>query len=526
MYSLMLVEDEPVVLDGMMKIIDFESLGFKLVSACANGLEALEAYKQYKPDVVVTDICMDIMDGLEFIEEVSREHSHTKFVIVSGHQDFKFFKRALSLKVTDYILKPVTAREFRELLRRISDELAELQGEDNHADVNQFREFMEVERNMFFNRFMHVKMDEDEVSSKLSSFGIEFTEPLLQTAVFRIDQLGLTASAKGLKSADELLNVMYHDICTIINDEEKTLAFISTQGYVIVIVNSDKSDTNKRILNRILGSVRERYMVGDSGRVDCYVGFEVDSIFMLPKSFRSANRLNICGVLDNGKGYYDSETLLFRRAHTKPEYTEEMKAWVKLIIFSDPKSSIVLESVFRIIYEAGCLLTDFQIAIGTMQEYLISELQLLKHDVDMQFITDIEQKNEKALKRELRQITESLVVQIGENSAGKDSYIAQKAVDFIEANYTDANIDLTQICTELNVSVSYFSTVFKKYTSMTFVKYLNNYRVERAKYFLEYSQASIGEISEMVGFVESHYFGIVFKKYTMTTPKKYRAGLQ
>ena len=124
MYSLMLVEDEPIVLEGMLKIIDFEALGFKVVSACGNGVEALEAYHKYRPDVVVTDICMEIMDGLEFIEEVSKENNKTKFVIVSGHQDFKFFKKALSLKVTDYILKPVTAKEFRELLQKISEELA------------------------------------------------------------------------------------------------------------------------------------------------------------------------------------------------------------------------------------------------------------------------------------------------------------------------------------------------------------------------------------------------------------------
>ncbi len=84
MYRLMLVEDETIVLEGMLKIIDFKALGYEVVCSCGNGLEAIEAYRKFKPDVVVTDICMEFMDGLEFIESVSGENIQTKFVIISA----------------------------------------------------------------------------------------------------------------------------------------------------------------------------------------------------------------------------------------------------------------------------------------------------------------------------------------------------------------------------------------------------------------------------------------------------------
>lgn len=200
MYSLMLVEDEPIVLEGMLKIIDFEAYGFEVVCSCSNGLEALEAYRKYKPDVVLTDICMEFMDGLEFIEEVSGEAGHTKFIIISGHQDFKFFKRALSLKVTDYILKPVTAREFRELLTRVASELDERKAGGADDGRHQFKEVLEVERNMFFNKLMHMKLSEDDIRTNLKAFNIELKNRLFQVAVYKMHDLGISASAHGVES--------------------------------------------------------------------------------------------------------------------------------------------------------------------------------------------------------------------------------------------------------------------------------------------------------------------------------------
>lgn len=526
MYSLMLVEDEPIVLEGMMKIIDFKALGFDLVSTCSNGREALEAYKRYRPDVVVTDICMDIMDGLEFIEEASEEKKPTKFVIISGHQDFKFFKRALSLKVTDYILKPVTAREFRELLLRISDELESADRSDESQGVNHFEEFVEVERNMFFNRFMHVKMDAEEVNSKLDSFGVFFNAPIFQTAIYKLFQLAMAADANGLKSADELVDQMHADISQMLEEEEGVIAFLEPHGSVVVIANKYDLHSIQTLFTSIAKTLRQKYLSHGIGKLDCYIGHEVTSALELPKSYKSANRLNICGVLNNKTGVYHSEEILFGRANNRFDYTNQMEAWVRAMIFGDEQSSTLLESLLEDFYKASYLMTDLRAAAIRMQEYLDKELTLLNKSRKRPLFDHIDQLSENDIKEALRRITKEITATVGRSSTGKDHYIALKAVAFIEDHYVDADLDLTQVCEVLNVSVSYFSSVFKKHTTMTFVKYLNNYRIEKARYLLEYTQTSISEVSEMVGFIDPHYFGIVFKKYTQTTPKKYRMSQQ
>jgi len=525
MYSLMLVEDEPIVLEGMLKIIDFESLGFRVVSSCANGLEALEAYNKYKPDVVVTDICMEIMDGLEFIEEVSRVNNTTKFVIVSGHQDFKFFKRALSLKVTDYILKPVTAREFRELLLRISEELKQLK-EDNFEPINHFGAYVEVEKHLFFNQFMHVKMDKSEVDAKLEGFGITFSAPLFQVAMYKVKQLSQTAVALGYKSAHELLDQVGQDIKNCLSDEVGTLAFDDAQGCIILIANKDKQSDLEKVFAKVAELVREKYVVGSLGYVECYIGLEVTDVLELSKSFKSANRLNICGVLEKSDRIYQSEEILFARANNRLNYSNQMESWVQAMIFGDPKSHMILKELFEAFEKANYLLTDLQTTATRMQDYLEKELALLNSHLEELYIVNVDQMDEKSIKKALEEMTDQVLDHVGKSSAGKDGYIGLKAVAYVEGHYTDSNLDLSQVCQALNVSVSYFSVVFKKHTSMTFVKFLNSYRIEKAQYFLEYTKESISAVSEMVGFVEPHYFGIVFKKYAGTTPKKYRMSRQ
>lgn len=536
MYRLMLVEDEPIVLEGMLKIIDFKALGFEVVCSCGNGLEAIEAYKIYKPEVVVTDICMEKMDGLEFIETVTSDEflsAHealkeikTKFVIISGHQDFTYFKRALSLKVTDYILKPVTSKEFSGLLSKISMELDAFVEEGSSPLKS--AEHIEVEKNMFFNKFMHLKMNKETVLERLKSFDVQMDKPYFQVAIFKIKGLMTASKENGFKHSEGLLNDLHKRVDVLSGRVNHRMAFVDPQGTIVLIVNETQKEMIEKVVRGISDQVRRYYEVkdreGEIGVIDCYLGLVVEELMSVPNSFRSANRLNVCGVLKNQEAYYQSEDILFTRANRKYDYLEPMNEWIRAIIFSHDVCQDILSRMYKDFYEAGYLLTDFRVAATRMLDTLYQELMLISSDlVEEQPVFD--HMDEVAIKTRLSGITNKLCAANRRSHVGVEDYVAKKAVEFIESHYKDSNLDLQQICKSLGVSVSYFSAAFKKYTSMTFVKYLNNYRIEKAKYCLEYSDSSISEVSEQVGYVDAHYFGIVFKKYTGLTPKKYRVSV-
>jgi two-component system response regulator YesN len=519
----MIVEDEPIVLEGMLKIIDFNDLGFEVVSACSKGKEALDRFDETPPDVVITDICMDIMDGLEFIENVKDKKRDTKFVIVSGHQDFKFFKKALSLKVSDYILKPVTAKEFRELLTKIAHELDEKKIDNKRLEEieKNANETFELQKNIFLNELMNLKFNEKELIENLEKFKIQFKKRYYQVSIYKMQDMHLTRKKIGFKSSSLLLNNIYNQIINITQENDQTVTFIDPKGSVIVIANSDSTENIKKISIDISKIIYHHYLDEDSAKINCYAGIYAKNMMSISNSFDSASKLLINGVLDSGSGYYDANIILEKRKNKTYDYSQDMNDWIRKIIYADKSSIDVMNNIKLRIKIADFLLSDYK-ALGTkMIDALKKELNTIGIN-NISLDSNFEQYNEKELNEYILDKTNTCIEAIKEMNNNKESYIANKAIEYIHQNYADTDLDLQHICKHLNISVSYFSSVFKNETNMTFIKYLNNYRIEKAMYFLEYSQKSISEISEMAGYVDPHYFGIVFKKHVKITPKEYR----
>ncbi len=123
MIKLMIVEDEDILRTGMVELIDFASLGYELVAECSDGKEAFESFEQTKPDVILTDICMDEMSGLEFVAALGEKAADTKVIILSGHSDFTYMKESIRLKAVDYVLKPVSLAEISQLLKELAEKI-------------------------------------------------------------------------------------------------------------------------------------------------------------------------------------------------------------------------------------------------------------------------------------------------------------------------------------------------------------------------------------------------------------------
>lgn len=523
MFRLMIVEDEPIVLEGMLKIINFNDLGFEVVCACSNGLEALDKYDEAKPDVVITDICMDIMDGLEFIENVIDRNLDTKFVVVSGHQDFKFFKKALSLKVSDYILKPVTAKEFRELLTKIAKELNERkQNKKKIEDITKSaNETIELQKNIFLNELMNLKFGEKELLENLRKYNIDLNKKYLQVGIYKMQDLHNTRKKLGYSSSSLLLNDMYYQITNLTREYNNTLTFIDPKGSVIVLINDDSKDSIDSISKNISSKIYTKYMSDDSARINCYAGYYVQSIMDISESFDSANKLIINGVLNNNNGYYAANTILEKRNKKSYKYTHDMNEWIRNIVYGDKSAFSSIDKIMKKVKESEFLLSDYKTLAAKMMDTLSKEIENIGIN-KIKLDTNFERLSENEINEYLKEKTETCINIIKEMNHNKESYIANKAIAYIQNSFSDTDLDLHLICKHLNISVSYFSSIFKNNTNMTFVKYLNNFRIDKAKYYLEYSQKSISEISEMSGYVDPHYFGIVFKKHVSLTPKEYR----
>ena len=118
-YKILLVDDELEIRDGMIQKLDWHQLGYDVAAAAENGVEALEKADQVQPDVIMTDIRMPFMDGLEFIEKVIERLPAVKIIVFSGFDDFEYAQQAINLGVEEYILKPISARQLEESLIKL-----------------------------------------------------------------------------------------------------------------------------------------------------------------------------------------------------------------------------------------------------------------------------------------------------------------------------------------------------------------------------------------------------------------------
>ncbi|MBQ3426646.1 MAG: response regulator [Clostridia bacterium] len=130
MYKILIVEDEPLVRESLVTTIDYSSIGFCIIDNADNGLNGVKSYIKYKPDVIITDIRMDICDGLKMLEEISKlDDGHCQFIILSAYNNFEYMKSSIALGVVDYLLKPIKNDELIRILLKVKSRLDKMQKE-------------------------------------------------------------------------------------------------------------------------------------------------------------------------------------------------------------------------------------------------------------------------------------------------------------------------------------------------------------------------------------------------------------
>ena len=173
LYRILLVDDEEEVRRGIIRKMEWESLGFEVAGDAENGEEALEKVEQLQPDVVITDIRMPYMDGLTLTRRIRQKYPSMRVLIFSGFDDFEYAQQAIKLNVTEYILKPVNVEELSEILTRVRENLDE--EIEQRSNINSLRESylrnQPILRELFLNDLVRGATDEEAVMPKMEEYG-------------------------------------------------------------------------------------------------------------------------------------------------------------------------------------------------------------------------------------------------------------------------------------------------------------------------------------------------------------------
>ncbi|MEI7026346.1 response regulator [Paenibacillus sp. y28] len=546
MYKLLLIDDEADVRDGVALEVDWAECGFEMAGTAENGREALELIERIQPDVVVTDIQMPFMDGLQLSEWIRERYPTIKIIVLTGFDEFEYAQKAVKLQIDEYLLKPFSSQEFVEVLLKARSRIEEETEQKRNMEMLQehYRQSLPVLREVFLASLVTRKQSAAEIAAKARNYNVDLAGKGYLVSVISMDYPGGAAQPEeaGLVSEGSLRYAKDTELklFALVNIAEEIarrygagLVYLHNDAVIVLTISPHpaRHDVMKpalAALEEIRQSV-ERYLkftvtigvgtVGD-GPEEIKDGYR-DAVLALDyRLILGGNRIICIDDVEKRsveKLRFDElqEQALIRCM--KVGTLQELKALTGELFGGITAAAVSVQD---------CQLFLMEIVTAVLKAAKDADLDLEQllgpgHNpyADIGKYTDLEEAKERLTRLCIR-----VMDRIAADRQHSHSSLVEKAKEYTRAHFHESEISITRVCGHLHISAGYFSSIFKKETKLTFVQYLMQVRMEAAKSLLRTTDLKAFEISERVGFSEPNYFSFCFRKHTGMTPKDYRSG--
>lgn len=526
-YKVILVDDEAEVIDVMEQKIHWNELGFEVVGSATNGVKALELVEKLQPDVVLTDIKMPYMDGLELSRRLNQDYPNIYILLCTGFDEFEYAKEAVHLEIKEYMLKPISAAELSECLTGLKETLDKEREEKLNVRKleDYFREVLPALRSNLFVSLIEGRVSEEDYKKFLKAYQVDMRGPLYCCVVFH------TSSNHVPEEMDPLLLSMSveREIKQRLVREWDCQEFIYLGNTVLIleldsenriVEITDSCDRFCRWAYRIMGAV-----------VTAGVGRTCDNLFNIHLSYGGAREAVSYRVLYGTKRAINIGEIV-PKEQTEAELPEEARMHGLL-------RAIQLGDRNEIEKAAKKEIEKLHSTAGTISQYNLSIMEIVSsfyrfcahNSTDFNEIMGNAQNpyetvvkmDESSLIAWIIETAETISESLKTARNSTSQKFVAEAQMIVRNKYMDSEISLDTVCSELGVSNSYFSSVFKKETGKAFISYLTDYRMDIAAELMLNTNDKSYTIAEKVGYQDANYFSYVFKKRFGVSPSKYRA---
>lgn len=533
LYRIMVVDDEEEIRLGIIKKIDWEANGFVVVGDAENGKDALEKAEKLNPDIVMTDIKMPFMDGLELGKKLSEIMPSTKVIIFSGSDDFEYAQKAIKINVIEYVLKPINSVELIEVLKKLKDQLDREYDEKRNIEklYNHYIESLPVIREQFLVGTIEGRIGELQWKEQGEKLGIDFKEKYLTVALIQGDGVSILQemNSKHLIEESALISI---SIKKVLDDNMgnycKYISFLYSDMVVVIGSLEDKEDIVQFI--RGLNDICKLYERIMSVNISAGVGYICNSPTQIRYSYRAAqNALDYRVMLGNGKAIYIEDVEPDNSIHLQLDEQEERTMLNSIKIASKEEIIETVDKLFQKVEDLLLPFNQYRIYLMEIMTALLKLVQAYKLDISEVFgenfdcynyIEAFDSINE--TKNWFISIATKVNDLIKRERVNSSKLLVEKAKEYVRENYSDYEMSVEKVCSQLHVSSTYFSTIFKRETEMNFVNYLTSVRLEEAVRLLNTTDEKTYSIATKVGYPEANYFSYVFKRKFGVSPSKYR----
>ena len=532
--KIFLVEDEIVIRNGIKNSIEWEKEGYEFVGEASDGELAYPMILKEKPDILITDIRMPFMDGLELSRLAKQELPDIRILILSGYDEFDYAKEAIRIGVTEYLLKPVSASKLLDSLKGVSQLIRQEKEEKELLKryAEDMQEKTEREKLKLFGQLISGGLSTAEAIDLGRQYDMNLSAHVYDMIFFKVfSVIGVGEQSGGVVEACENLENMIKKISYVYIFQR------GIDGWAFLLTADDEEQMEQKT-DRL--AKRIKLMMEDYKELEYFggIGKPVMRLREIPQSFSDAdhafsgrflselNRIVRVGELKNMQGLADFEVRGFGEIERTRESVEKFlnngtqeevegftRAYMKEMPEDNFKSMLMRQYIVMDVY---IVIMSFCEKIGTSDEAFQGEAEGFKDSIQK---IHTAQEMQEYMRRFL-----SRAIELRDMVSGRRySDIIEAAKEKIESTYMLEEISLNTVAAGVGMSPSYFSSVFSREMGKTFVEYLTGIRMDKAKELLMCSSMKTSEIGYEVGYKDPHYFSYLFKKTQGCSPKEYRA---
>jgi two-component system response regulator YesN len=488
MLKAVVFDDEYIVCQGLSRMIDWQRFGVELVGTAGDGLAALQLFREQRPDIVLTDIRMPGMDGLQLIETVADEAKDTMFIVLSGFNEFEYVRRAIGLGVVDYLEKPITVQKIEEAMTKTLER------------IKKQRAFSEMKSDLEASR-----------------------EQLLEKATLDL----LLAGDKALEKWKQQYGARWSDVCgvSVLAFAAERLKWPESDAFRIVDVTNGEEKLSVVFHYALPSDELWGFLVSEETNGSVFAsGGTYKALADAPVSCKEAQRalrygrfleesgwVRIEDIVGDDKQPEDltrqEEAVLFAlRTGDKAELRrslDELQIWMEEQKLDPDKAE---REMIRLIYLALEVLKETGGSVGELGDIAHQELNRM-HTREEMFGW-------------LHSKLAAMLLWLSDARRSTKHAAVEKALAYMEHRFGQ-DISLQEIAEHVGLNATYFSLLFKEEMGISYIKHLTNRRMEQAKVLLR-SGMLVSDVSEKVGYLTYRHFTETFKKQTGLTPKQYR----
>ncbi len=505
--KVLIADDEDYTREGLIETVCWEKFGVDEIMQAVNGAEAVKIAQWFRPDIVISDIRMPQVNGLEFAERVTKMNPDSRIIFISGYMEIEYLKSAIRLDAVDYIEKPIDLQALKKAVEKAADEVRRI-----HRGREEARERKELQQQKLFRLLTAKEPDErtlDKLFAETKALGKEGCFQCV-AAMFRAEQKDgvQPAPAEGMAKLEQLLAGSGFRTISCWKEEKQQCEF--------VISYQEKEQYRLMPLYQRILEQMPRLCLG--------VGIEAQSYRNVYNSYRTADVALNRAFYHTDRRLFVIDTMITQKNFINPGIYGEF-----LQVMSGPPAQMTkwCRGLFERLYqhqdyrkEQVCtLLISFLNAMYQKYPYLYElcpsirrEEEIAAYVMGMRSLLEIES------------LFGSVLDCIGERQQEQAGYsrVVCGVLEYIEKHYGEESLSITQIADQLHLSSAYLNVLFRQEMKQTLKQYLSNYRLEKARRMLEQDFDKITEIAEKCGYANSNYFAKVFREAEGMTPLEYR----